>query len=135
MVGGLGGNPSGRAHLGGVESLRAYAAFAIVIFHVIHLTQASVPKSLEFMKFFFGYGVPLFFVVSAFSLAYGYEGRLFGAGQLKEFYLRRVMHRATLLSRHRHLAGGHGLDRGAAAGHADAGALPELLVQSRPFDR
>ena len=96
MVGGLGGNPSGRAHLGGVESLRAYAAFAIVIFHVILLTQASVPKSLEFMKFFFGYGVPLFFVVSAFSLAYGYEGRLFGAGQLKEFYLRRVMRIAPL---------------------------------------
>lgn len=96
MVGGSGGNASGRAHLGGVESLRAYAAFAIVIFHVIHLTQAPVPTSLEFMKFFFGFGVPLFFVVSAFSLAYGYEGRLFGKGQLKEFYLRRVMRIAPL---------------------------------------
>ena len=31
MVGGSGSNASGRAHLGGVESLRAYAAFAIVI--------------------------------------------------------------------------------------------------------
>lgn len=96
MVGGSGAAAHGRAHLGGVESLRAYAAFAIVIFHVIHLTQAPVPKSLEFMKFFFGFGVPLFFVVSAFSLAYGYEGRLFGNGQLKEFYLRRVMRIAPL---------------------------------------
>ncbi len=96
MVGGSGAAARGRAHLGGVESLRAYAAFAIVIFHVIHLTQAPVPKSLEFMKFFFGFGVPLFFVVSAFSLAYGYEGRLFGNGQLKEFYLRRVMRIAPL---------------------------------------
>ena len=57
-----------RPHLPGVEALRGYAAFAIVIFHVIHLTQAAVPQSLEFMKWFFGYGVPLFFVVSAFSL-------------------------------------------------------------------
>ena len=85
-----------RPHLGGVESLRAYAAFAIVIFHVIHLTQAAVPQSLEFMKNFFGYGVPLFFVVSAFSLAYGYEGRLSREGELTEFYLRRLMRIAPL---------------------------------------
>lgn len=96
MVAGSASNVGGRAHLGGVESLRAYAAFAIVIFHVIHLTQAPVPHSLEFMKWFFGYGVPLFFVVSAFSLAYGYEGRLFGKGQLQEFYLRRLMRIAPL---------------------------------------
>lgn len=85
-----------RTHLGGVEALRGYAAFAIVIFHVIHLTQAPVPQSLEFMKWFFGYGVPLFFVVSAFSLAYGYEGRLANKDQLAEFYLRRVARIAPL---------------------------------------
>ncbi|MDO9430669.1 MAG: acyltransferase [Phenylobacterium sp.] len=85
-----------RPHLPGVESLRAYAAFAIVIFHVIHLTQAPVPHSLEFMKWFFGYGVPLFFVVSAFSLAYGYEGKLSTKAQTTEFYLRRVLRIAPL---------------------------------------
>ena len=85
-----------RPHLPGVESTRAYAAFAIVIFHVIHLTQAPVPHSLEFMKWFFGYGVPLFFVVSAFSLAYGYEGKLSTKAQTAEFYLRRVLRIAPL---------------------------------------
>ncbi|MDF2901454.1 MAG: Acyltransferase family, partial [Phenylobacterium sp.] len=80
-----------RPHLPGVESARAYATFAIVIFHVIHLTQAPVPHSLEFMKWFFGYGVPLFFGVSAFSLAYGYEGKLSSKAQTAEFYLRRVL--------------------------------------------
>ena len=85
-----------RPHLPGVESARAYAAFAIVIFHVIHLTQAPVPHSLEFMKWFFGYGVPLFFVVSAFSLAYGYEGKLSSKAQTAEFYLRRVLRIAPL---------------------------------------
>lgn len=81
----------GRPHLPGVESLRAYAAFAIVIFHVIHMVGAPVPQSLEFMKWFFGYGVPLFFVVSAFSLAYGYAGRLSGTSRITEFYLRRLL--------------------------------------------
>lgn len=85
-----------RPHLPGIEALRGYAAFAIVIFHVIHLTQAAVPQSLEFMKWFFGYGVPLFFVVSAFSLAYGYAGKLSAGRQVTEFYLRRLFRIAPL---------------------------------------
>jgi len=80
----------------GIEALRGFAAFAIVIFHVIHLTQAAVPQSLEFMKWFFGYGVPLFFVVSAFSLAYGYAGKLETRGQVAEFYVRRLFRIAPL---------------------------------------
>ncbi len=35
-----------------------------------------------------GRGVPLFFAVSAFSLAYGYFGRLGDRAQQREFYLR-----------------------------------------------
>jgi peptidoglycan/LPS O-acetylase OafA/YrhL len=85
-----------RPHLPGVEALRGYAAFAIVIFHVIHLTQAAVPQSLEFMKWFFGFGVPLFFVVSAFSLAYGYAGKLSEGKHIGEFYLRRLFRIAPL---------------------------------------
>jgi peptidoglycan/LPS O-acetylase OafA/YrhL len=64
-----------RARLPGIEALRGYAAFAILIFHVIHMTNAAVPQSLEFMKVFLAYGVPLFFVISAFSLAYPGLGR------------------------------------------------------------
>lgn len=85
-----------RPHLGGIESLRAYAACAIVIFHVIHLTGTPLPHSLEFMKWYFGFGVPLFFVVSAFSLAYGYEGRLGAPADVWKFYLRRVFRIAPL---------------------------------------
>jgi peptidoglycan/LPS O-acetylase OafA/YrhL len=85
-----------RPHLPGVESLRGYAAFAIVIFHVIHITQAPIPRALEFMKWFFGFGVPLFFVLSAFSLAYGYDGKLSRTDQVAEFYLRRLLRIAPL---------------------------------------
>lgn len=88
--------PANRPHLGGIESLRAYAACAIVIFHVIHLTGIPIPRSLEFMKWYFAFGVPLFFVVSAFSLAYGYEGRLSGASEVLRFYLRRFLRIAPL---------------------------------------
>ncbi len=79
-----------------MESLRGHAAFAIVIFHVIHIAQTPIPQALEFMKWFFGFGVPLFFVVSAFSLAYGYDGKLSRADQVGEFYLRRVLRIAPL---------------------------------------
>lgn len=85
-----------RPHLGGIESLRAYAACAIVIFHVIHLTGMPIPHSLEFMKWYFAFGVPLFFVVSAFSLAYGYEGRLGAPADVWKFYLRRFFRIAPL---------------------------------------
>lgn len=76
--------------------MRAYAAFAIVIFHVAHLSGVGVPQSLQFIKTFFAYGVPLFFVVSAFSLAYGYEGKLSTRAETADFYLRRVMRIAPL---------------------------------------
>ncbi|WP_162244243.1 MULTISPECIES: acyltransferase [unclassified Phenylobacterium] len=85
-----------RARLPGIEALRGYAAFAILIFHVIHMTNAAVPQSLEFMKVFLAYGVPLFFVISAFSLAYGYAGRLSGPRQVTDFYLRRLFRIAPL---------------------------------------
>ena len=88
--------PASRPHLGGIESLRAYAALAVIVFHVIHLAQFDPPQSLMAMKWHFGRGVPLFFAVSAFSLAYGYFGRLGEASQQRAFYLRRVFRIAPL---------------------------------------
>jgi peptidoglycan/LPS O-acetylase OafA/YrhL len=87
---------SARPHLGGVESLRAYAALAVVVFHVIHLARFDPPASIEFLKWHLGRGVPLFFVVSAFSLAYGYVGRLSEGRQVAEFHLRRFFRIAPL---------------------------------------
>jgi peptidoglycan/LPS O-acetylase OafA/YrhL len=86
----------GHERLGGIEALRAYAAGAIVIFHLIHLGGVEPPHALEFMKWFFGFGVPLFFVVSAFSLTYGYEDRLSGRRDVAVFYVRRFFRIAPL---------------------------------------
>lgn len=88
--------PASRPHLGGVESLRAYAALAVIVFHIIHLAQFDPPQSLMALKWHLGRGVPLFFAVSAFSLAYGYFGRLGDRAQQREFYLRRVFRIAPL---------------------------------------
>lgn len=88
--------PASRPHLGGIESLRAYAALAVIVFHVIHLAQFDPPQSLMALKWHLGRGVPLFFAVSAFSLAYGYVGRLGEGSQQREFYLRRAFRIAPL---------------------------------------
>jgi len=85
-----------RAHLGGIESVRAYAALAIVAFHVIHIAGFDPPQSLMALKWHLGRGVPLFFAVSAFSLAYGYFGRLGSGEQVRDFYLRRLFRIAPL---------------------------------------
>lgn len=87
---------SARPHLGGIESLRGYAACAIILFHVIHLGGVAAPQSLSFIGGFFGFAVPLFFVVSAFSLAYGYQGRLGSGAEAGRFYLRRFFRIAPL---------------------------------------
>lgn len=87
---------SARPHLDGIESLRGYAACAIIVFHVIHLAGVATPGSLSFIGGFFGFAVPLFFVVSAFSLAYGYQGRLGTGAQVGRFYLRRLFRIAPL---------------------------------------
>lgn len=88
--------PKLRPHLGGIESLRAYAALAIVVFHVIHLVGFDPPQSLDFLKWHLGRGVPLFFAVSAFGLAYGYEGRLESPQARRRFYIRRFFRIAPL---------------------------------------
>jgi len=84
-----------REHLGGIESLRAYAALLVIAFHVVWLAGFDPPPALEALKWHAGRGVPLFFAVSGFSLAYGYDGRLSGAG-LRDFYLRRLFRIAPL---------------------------------------
>lgn len=84
-----------REHLGGIESLRAYAALLVIAFHVVWLAGFDPPPLLEALKWHAGRGVPLFFAVSGFSLAYGYDGRLSNGG-LRDFYLRRLFRIAPL---------------------------------------
>lgn len=89
-------NPFKSHRLLGIESLRAYAALAIVFFHLHGVGKVGVPEYFGFIKTHFGFGVPLFFVVSAFSMAYGYCGKLSTESTVLNYFIRRLARIAPL---------------------------------------
>lgn len=90
-------NPSAAERLEGLDSLRAYAASAIIVFHMVHMPHVVLPAGLAFIiNNYFGFGVPLFFVVSAFSLTFGYVERLNTRADIGAFYVRRLARIAPL---------------------------------------
>ena len=88
----------GSHKLSGVESLRGLAALMILLFHVVELMKVPLPHGLGFVRSHFGLGVPLFFTLSGFVLAYGYADKLAAGDKIviKEFYLRRFFRIAPL---------------------------------------
>lgn len=85
-----------KGRLGGIEALRAYAAVSVILFHLIGSGGLTVPEQLVFIGSHFGQGVPLFFVVSGFSLAYGYLGKLGDEQQVSHYFRRRFFRIAPL---------------------------------------
>jgi peptidoglycan/LPS O-acetylase OafA/YrhL len=77
--------------LNGIESIRGYAACFVIILHSTAIFPAPVPQWFLEFRSFLTLGVPLFFVVSAFSLAYGYEEKLDSPQQIKAYFLRRFL--------------------------------------------
>jgi peptidoglycan/LPS O-acetylase OafA/YrhL len=67
-----------------------------VLFHLVALPKLEIPVYLSFIPTHFGYGVPLFYTVSAFGLFVGYAGRIGSRAELREFYLRRFFRIAPL---------------------------------------
>ncbi len=82
--------------LNGIESLRSYAAGAIVLAHLAAFGGVALPLSLNFVSSHFGLGVQLFFVVSGFSLSFGYFGSLHDKNELTIYYIRRFARIAPL---------------------------------------
>lgn len=85
-----------RNRLGGIESLRAYASIAIILFHLVGSGGVPLPESIGFIGSHFGQGVPLFFAVSGFGLSFGYFDRLNDAQQIKHYFMRRFTRIAPL---------------------------------------
>src|SRR5258705_1088410 len=56
--------------LPGLHGLRALAALSVLVFHMVGVGHVPVPHGLSFIPNYFGLGVQLFFVISAFSLAH-----------------------------------------------------------------
>ena len=88
--------PSRAERLEGLDSLRAYAASSIIVFHMVWLAHVELPRGLTFARYYLAFGVPLFFVVSAFSLAFGYMQKLRSLSDIAVFYIRRFARIAPL---------------------------------------
>lgn len=79
-----------------LDVLRGVAALAVVFAHTVGLSDVAVPAVMKVWQGLFSLAVPMFFALSAFSLAYRYEGRLGSYAELREYALRRFFRIAPL---------------------------------------
>jgi peptidoglycan/LPS O-acetylase OafA/YrhL len=85
------------SHLNSLDSLRGVAALATLLFHLVTFAQLKAPSELNFIALYFGQGVPLFFCLSGFVLAYGYSDKFANDSQIiLKFYLKRFFRIAPL---------------------------------------
>ena len=87
---------SQRPQLEGANAVRFWAAMSIVLFHLALLPKKELPAFLSVIPNFAGFGVPLFYVLSAFALSYGYYGSLESGVAIRRFYARRFFRIAPL---------------------------------------
>lgn len=79
-----------------IESLRGVAAMMVVLYHLVELLKVPLPASLDVIRSHFGLGVPFFYLLSGFVLAYGYGDALGGRTEIVAFYVRRLFRIAPL---------------------------------------
>ena len=76
--------------LNAIESIRGIAALMIVFYHFIKLVKFPLPDALAVISTGLDLGVPLFYTLSGFVLAYGYADQLIGRDAILSFYVRRL---------------------------------------------
>ena len=82
--------------LPGIHGLRGVAALAIMLFHLVHIGGISPPNVFQFIGRDFGYGVHLFFILSAFSLMHSTEPRMSEPDWLPAYFIKRLFRIAPL---------------------------------------
>lgn len=79
-----------------LDALRAVAALCVIVYHAVLLNGIGIPHIAKVFVYRFGLAVPLFYALSAFSLAVGYYGRLRTVDDLVRYALRRYFRIAPL---------------------------------------
>ncbi len=82
--------------LPGIHGLRGVAALAVALFHLVHIVGARPPDLFQFIERDFGYGVHLFFILSAFSLMHSTEPRTNGPDWVLTYFTKRFFRIAPL---------------------------------------
>jgi peptidoglycan/LPS O-acetylase OafA/YrhL len=83
--------------LPGIHGLRAIAALGVIAFHVAFVPgYVTLPPILGYIIPQLGLGVPLFFVLSAFSLAYSHDDSVGKRGWIWPYLLKRLFRIAPL---------------------------------------
>ena len=82
--------------LPGIHGLRGIAALAIVLYHLQHLALINPPPFFQFIGRDFGYGVHLFFIMSAFSLMHSTDYRLNQQHWASDYLIKRFFRIAPL---------------------------------------
>jgi peptidoglycan/LPS O-acetylase OafA/YrhL len=83
--------------IGSIDTLRGLGALSIIVFHLFFLANFSLPDGI--IKRFAtmgGAAVPLFFAISAFSMAYAYHHKLYAQDELRKYFIRRYLKIAPL---------------------------------------
>src|SRR5262245_30143079 len=91
----ISGSRSMQRQLPGIHGLRAIAATGIVLFHVAAIVTPP-PEQLSFISNYFGLAVPLFFVVSGFSLGYSTAERVEKPRWIEDYLLKRFFRIAPM---------------------------------------
>lgn len=82
--------------LPGIHGLRAVAALMVLLFHLAPLSNLVMPARLGFIGAYFGSGVSLFFVLSAFSLCHSTLVNIDRPGWTRDYFIKRFFRIAPL---------------------------------------
>lgn len=80
----------------GLGALRGVAAAAIVAYHTVLLNSLPIPLISAGVVYRLGMAVPLFYLLSAFSLSLGYYGKLGRFSDVAQYAVRRFLRIAPL---------------------------------------
>jgi peptidoglycan/LPS O-acetylase OafA/YrhL len=86
--------PGGRFE--GLDALRGLAAASVVAYHTVALNNLAIPLISTGVIYRLGMAVPLFYMLSAFSLSLGYYGRLNTVDGVVGYGVRRFLRIAPL---------------------------------------